>query len=538
MKPYSSSLERRLRKKVRIAVDSSPTLRRRYYRLRSSRPANTPAPLATILFLVSVGAACGIAITRSSIPNVLAGLAILSTGAAFLLAAGFLTQLYRSGSLVAYSLLPVRDDHIFDFQVRRVYSAGFVCACLLATIYGSTVGAAFSGVAPGLRAAAVGGLQGVVAFSLAIHLAAFVPRLPHRTIACLLGIAGVLVIFASPRPHDLKQVTLWGSPAGLITRLGWLGHDDSLWWLSALLVLAVVAVVPYSWLWLRGRYAIPEFRFEPALGHDVASSAVTGGAAESQSVDRAAVREALQSLRQEKHGGFDGLVAHLLTPRERLVLRFLSWDKPLLNSYGLHLGVVWFVSLVVVRFLGHLGFMCVLLPALVLGLFALPLFQPPWRSLNAFLSGNEYVPLYAVFPLSLVEMTRVLLLIGVVQLVLSAPLIAAFGIVAAMSSGSTPAAGVAFAAKSSGALAATLPLMVSGQLLGGAGRWIRTRWFAMGLLFSLLLILFGAVLFFSDGWRGIAGGLGGLAVLSWLFNLCHRRVYRKNRLDLTRPRLP
>jgi len=435
---HSRHFERRLRRDVKRTIRSSPELKREFRANNFSKHYNfswalRPAFSAAVAFLAWQCA------TRTGHPA--SGIAILtlwSFGFTFIHAQSLWTRLYRSGDLPALTLLPLRPQAIFRWELEKFLRNSLWLALDLLVGYGTL--AAWLQLPPLAWVAAV--FLGVLAWAITLALAAlyavYLPRSIYQT-----AMAGILVVVVGSfigqklfGTEKLVAILDRAAPTlNLVLPVGWPGLFLQLFtperqWLVLGLWLPAAALLwrfKHCLAALASGYDYIESVWPdaPDLVPDTADSDLVTNATETRRVGRTEIEEIVQTRQflarpqWRATGRLETWLWHWLNERERALIEFAFPE-------GLQLSRPWrtmFRNYVIAVGVGLLaGWVSPLLKLCVIGLglfvcfcAALHRLVMTGRSFQTIYWSGVNVPLYAGFPTGLRELSRMFFKLSSVQ---------------------------------------------------------------------------------------------------------------------------
>ncbi len=473
-----------------------------------------------------------------------AAVALWAAGSAFRWGHQWFQQFYASEDLVVLNFLPLHDQQIFGFQLRRyLLSAGWLFweLSLAYLVFGLVEGAN----APGfLLLLAAGILQALLVMALAIHLASWVHMVPLGTIGAFLRFTAIALLIFGARGVEstayVTQATEWFLPTGWINYVLFRGAGDPFVFALLLPIGALIYLARYSFSRLRSFYSLAGVEIVPARSSAAQEEELTAenvgrrpGPTEIE--DRVLARHFLAGLNWELTGALEKFMARCLSDRERVITEFLvagnpGWTSSLKVSFW-----IWAVSCMVVLTLGQFSGTVVFFAAYVLATTSLPLFGGDWRGMRQSASGGMFLPAFSVYPISFNAIARIFLKVNLVRISTALPLIVTFGALAAYRLGQPPLSGVVVAAKLLAVLVCLQPLFVVIPISSTSNDTAQAPlWVKIFLLVPALILVVGAALavFLSPSVGAVLASYVALLLFSVLVFAGYRRAYRRGRFDL------
>jgi hypothetical protein len=533
----SRRFEQALRRRVQQEVRASPALAREYRRERRRfwRDGHLPSwVFRPLLCLYLIGLWCMLLFQPGQFELGLAVLALWCLGTVGTQASRLWATLYRPADLNVLVNLPLSDAAIFARQRREFLRCSLGTVLQFIPAGGALLVARPEGWA-GLGSVLLPPFQAVLALSVAVHVAAFWPRL-GRFLWLALPASVMAAIFATKLGASLDPLVLaaWWLPP-----FGWVNHayENGLLqgdaWALTLLLPAVLALwaLPLAWQRLRANYALGE-PTEPA-GDEAGEELLAGGKPTTRPVgrteleDRLRAREFLRPLDWSRCGWIERLAVRCLTPRERLVAEFMAGDWPGWTRAWVRAVWVFPLSLALVVLFGRANGAGIFFAFLVLGGLGAPFLGGDWRGFQACCIGNHFAPACAGVPLGFSEIARVLLKVNTLRWLAAAPLLLALGAAAGWRVLGDWLTGLDFALRGAALCLVMQPVVVSFRFTGGE-RGIRWRNILILLVFLLVLVP-GCFLtvFFPDSlaWAALwlVVNAAGATAIMWLYKVAWGR---------------
>ena len=531
------AFEKRLRRALRARFKASPDLRREARKRRKSSTGQTSSRLlfTTLGLLIFTSLA-------SHLRNpefVLAIITLWTAGLAFRKARQWFQTFYSADDLVVLNLLPVSDESIFRLQSRK-FARRFGWTFFELTFLYLTLGLLQKSWEPLIFLAPLIALvQTALIFSLSLHFVVFLHALPLAAISNLLCLTALLLLAFGSQTQVfnsyLIQFSYWFFPTGWLNYAfvqSFLRQD----WITALLVFPVGAIIYaglYSWHRLRAFYNLDALELLPhpgLFGHD--TRLASRGATEIQdTIGEGGFRRALD---WPGSGWLERWISKSLHGRDRLVLEFLVAENP--GWTRALKGALWVFLLgsAIVYTFGHHGGFLAFLPAWFVAAAALPIFGGMWRGLQALPSSGVYLPLHALYPIALREMTRVMLRVNIYRTVAAAPLLLAFGVLAAWKLGDPLFMGWRITSKILGLFLALQPVIVLIPLSRSTNYTSRRAWLQLLLNVPIFvsLILLSIAFFLASAAAHTLLLLAAVLLLALVMHALYHRAFNRGRIDL------
>ena len=537
------AFENRIRRLLRVELAGNPDLRKQVRNARKPRPATNEQFRLRLLFcLLAAVVFVGFSNKIRNVEFALAIISLWSAGAVFRKAQLWFQTFYASEDLVALNLLPLSDEQIFRIQSRK-FALQFGWIFLELTLLYLAVGLVPQPSNLLLLAPVIALFQTALIFSLSLHAVVFLFALPLGAIASVLRASAILFLFFGPHIQSfvpyLVQFSYWFFPTGWVNYalMQSLFRED---WITTLLLFPLAAIVYagiYSWHRLRAFYNLEglELMPHPAMLGD-AAQVTSRGATEIQ--DTIGEGAFLRSLDWPESGRLEKWISKSLPARDRMVLEFLVAEDPgWTRSFRNALWTFGFGALIVYLF-GQYGGLVVFVPAYLIALAAVPLFGGEWRGLQVLPSTGVMLPLHALYPVSLKEMTRVMLRVNIFRTIVAAPLLLAFGLLAAWKLGDPLLMGWKLTCKILGLFLALQPLLVLLPISKSANYNASRSWLHLIANITMLLavMLLSIAFFFAPKPLHTFFLLVSVFGISLLLHGLYRRAFNRGRLDLLHAR--
>ncbi|HEY6226864.1 MAG TPA: hypothetical protein VI282_07060 [Verrucomicrobiae bacterium] len=549
--------ERRAKKLARAEIRRSPKLKaQRKYNARPPRQSNQ-----TFLFqfLVTMFAFAPLLMwIDAGHEAVFAALSVSITGAAFLTAMMWHNRLYYAPDVAAFLLLPLTSDAVFRIQSRRIFRTTTLVFASFVLLYG--VAFAKDG-ATGLANALILALgQTLLTFAVVAHILIYFPRglIPITGLALTFGwaVASVaLMLTGSGRGSIGWTPFTWFLPPSWLHQLYFALSGDSSWtrMFFALPIAVIFALTPHAFDRLRRSYVIglDQAGREEIDEDDSASTQPTTADASNQIIrafgptelaERAEAGHALPTPTFPPAGFIERFLLRRLNERERLVVTFL-WRQPNWTRQW-KWSIAFLAAICALAFLipsGHVSPVMMGVVALIFGQTSLPLAGGGVGFTGWPCGGTLFAAQFGFVPISFDEMFRVSMKINFLRLLVAAPFWILFSACVGhiISTPASAALGAIFGVKFILAIAALQPFLFA-MWLGTSVNIKRKFW-----TIPFVLIFIGFMAAGGLFWLGMldanfnfvntpivsAASLLSLAILSFLWNLYFRWLYRGKRID-------
>jgi len=549
VKALDAALERRLRRAVRREIAASPELREREREARKAlrnRAVQLPFGLfgPFLFFLLPAFLAVNGALAEVSL---LAG-GLVTTSAAFWLAANFSRRVWASPENVVWGHLPVGDDTLFRFHARDVLRRAAwlpLGPAIFFAAWALFLGKGFGGAAWG---AAIGLAQGAATLAAGVAISAWKPRLRTHAPAVLL----LVLILPLVKLHDGLEATLRGSYGAHLAFLpttwggfaarGFLlyGNAAALAGTAACALFGAVGV--FSVRSLRRRFWLDEVQPFAASVAEPVVEAVLARASEETRREFPERMDAWVRTRaflgpMVEPGRLERFFYRRLTPRERDVAALLLPEPPLWTARWKMSLVLTVAALPLILWPGGGAEFRMLAAALPL----LPMLGGRFPAFDCLSCGGIWLPIHASLPIGYAESVRILCKAALLRVGSILPFLLVVGAALACKLRLSPAGGLLFGLKAAFLLVALQPAMAAFRFLSGSETAFRVTWGSLTLLFPPILALVAVIvagLGISFHPRYGIAGLLAVAAASLLLCLYVGAYLTRGRADwgrLTRP---
>jgi hypothetical protein len=545
MKLISRGFEKRLRRKVRAQLRSSPQNKRSLTGGVFHRSVLTWSTQGWFSFIFAF-ILISFAASHDQFDLAYAALAFWTTATVFKRALLFQNLVYGSSDLEIFYQLPISDSAIFSIQWIKflVQSSGLFF--ILALAYGGLA------LVPGfdgtilIIAILTAAAQTVLITALSVHVAAWARRVPLNLISSLLSVtAFALIFFWSSFPAALPGIInlgYWSNPCGWLNyaSIKFAGAHDYQALLLLLPITSIIAAARVSLLHLRAGYALAEpilGNSEPELTEENFSrfGVQTPIPGETEISDRIVSRDFLRPSGWPHLGWIERIAARSMTGRQLLVTEFLvaglpGWTGKL--RWGI---VLTAISSIAVLFFGEQGGFIIFFPAYLIATALLPLSGNEWRGLQTCPTGGLFAPIYAMFPISYDEILTVVLKVNVIRCAAAFPMLAVYGAISAGVLHHPVLLGITLAAKVTVSSIALQPLFFALRISSGTNdtRTGRLLWHLLWII-PMILALAGCLFFVfnsKNDWKA-AIFMVAASILSLSLILVQRHLYRSGKFDL------
>jgi hypothetical protein len=542
--------ERNVRRLHRAETEKSPELRNEFKRQRKAQSAviaRVSRRLVLPLFWNCIF--LSMATKINNLPLAAAVISLWAAGTALGWGHRWFQQFYASEELVVLNHLPLDDQQIFRFQMRRYLgSAMWICwELLLAYLVLGFVGGTASPPLYALPLAAM--LQALLVIALAIHAVSFLHMLPLGMVGGLFRLTAVLLLMLGTQGIEASRYIVQGSEWFLPT--GWLnfillraGKDPTTF---ALLIpiAALIYLSKHSFGRLRNFYSLEGVEILPSSGagsgdqEELTDASFGQRRGPTEIEDRINARYFLESVNWQAAGPVEKLVGRMLNNRDRVITEFLvaqdpGWTRSLKWSFWM-----WLIVCTLVWALGHFGGTIVFFAAYVLAAASLPLFGGDWRGMRQTASGGMFLPGYSLYPITFNAIARIFLKVNLLRIAAASPFIVSFGALAAFKLNDSPVAGALIAAKLLGILVVVQPLFVLLPISSTTNDTSRMRLLWVLLFVPLFVVMIGSAIgvFLSNHFFPVLGSYLLLLLLSSGIFVLYRRAYRAGKFDLLSQRI-
>lgn len=526
---------RRLRRRVRAAIDASPALRRERRRVRRRWTQNLPlAALRAFVPLAILGGVSNAAKPQDALPF-LAGWTLAVT----LFRVGQLVGALNRGPVtMIFYALPVGNEAVFRHQVAVVARGGLWLA-LDWLAFGVFAASLTGRVADWIAAPVFALAQASTALVVACGLALWRPRFPFAALGYWL-IVGLWILLqvgkgsTAPVIRTILHGILTTTPGGWLASAqgdalagGWAG-----WLIAAALAGASAFTLRYLY-----RVQCAAFSLERLFGYD---NAALGRAGDSDDLDaadpaldagdalepgrvasparaaapteadlaacRAKIDELLTAapgLAHHSRGWLEARITRLLSVRQRMMLDFLQPRGP-------RWGREWLTAFVLIaiagalRAVGYTDDWVAALPLVALVFFALPTFGGIWVGMQGARSMSGQIGVHAFLPLGFFELAGTMLTVNVLRCIAAAPLV-----LIAVRHGFTSVPlpwtdAVSLTLRGLAAVVAAMPFWTLLAFSQTSNDTSARRWFTLSLILVLCMAVFGGgalgiALFVAEG---------------------------------------
>lgn len=505
--------------------------------------------VALCLFLVMICSSMGMG--RMNLDYLVAAI-LVWTVLSMMWGAGQLAVALRSSRrLLVLGQLPIPDDEIFGQQWKAYARSSMGSVLEFGLLYGFLTSQLAAGLVLGMA-------QWMVTLSVSICLMAYfwnsrVMRFflfapDFRTLGgwrrILPRVALSLVLIGGIRFgwRHFTQYSLAVPGLGFVYDTMGLGGQSSLvvkLWVSVWLG-AVLLVMPLAFRRLKAAYRLPEglLSGEREVGETEAARRreVSDEAEDPCAEIKARIRSGdfLEEADWRKTGWLEGMLARVLTPREKAIADFMFAGAPGWTRIAKRLVLVGAgcvaVFLVAPRFVSHVG---VMVPFIFVALFGRNR-EMNWPGMGMRVVGGSSIQMSSIYPVGFWQITRLslklaLIRVGILVLAAGIPLFIYF---AATNPGSLPD----FKMISAKVILVALGIVVLSPIfMASTGTNDGTKlWF---ILLTILVVCFEIALFlmtiFGGGLMGYLAGIG-LVCLNAVLVAGYGRAYNDNLFDLQR----
>lgn len=555
----SRPIVKRIRAAARLRLRATKPLWKDYKRMRRSAWRHRLQKLSAV-FLFYPAAAIFLSVQRRGWELPLVLLTLYSTATSLTRATSLSKSLYRSGDLAFFMHVPVSDREFFDFEWKKFLRSAmlFTFYAFLALGYVSVI--AISGPLRWPAALAATLLQTLVVVTLVVLIELLFPSAPQARF----GIVFYLLTFTS-----FFLPTLWiAALKSLLVPLptawvpymfeqGLLQHDaKSLYLLFP--VVALVASLPLGLKRFRDSYP------RAGIVYPLAATFVPEEVYSETSVDWAAVGSApvskpspelsnlapvvLPKLNWQNYGWIERVVGRWISPSQHATADFLvggilgawtgRWKLALKIAGG---GIL---ALLVLR---ELPIWLAVLAGGVASLLALPIVGGDWQGMQMrSAAGIHVIPMYALFPLSYRDVSRVIAKVNLIRFAAWAPFFLIYASALGWRLGSATA-GATLGLQIFIIVLSLQPLMIAGRFSYGTTDTKRLNTHsvaAIAVMVVLALAYLGCctILFVAVGWGHdeagsdlvAVGAVVGLFLCSGAAWSLYRLLFERGRIDLIR----
>ncbi len=548
----NKSFELSVRRRIRTALRSSKQLRKEYRHARKTRRQNlhTRPWMARVVFLFLAGVM--LILQPRSVEQVIGLIVLWQLGSLFIRASLLNAALYFSPALRVFNCLPISDENIFKTQFRTFLRGSLWSAVDFSILYYVLAAKAGNGIYSTLTAICFGTIEWFFIVAFAVSLVVIGVRTFFYHLSLLFTLAAFGLLFFLPNKQAIAEgisaTAYWVPPVGwLIHALGITPSKGALLDLLPCIFSAIVLMIfPIAYQRVRQRYLLPETIFlqaarmtpSPMAGPaDYPEVAATFTEQAAEAVTRIKQGELRAGLDWNRLGIMERFVACTLTERQRTITDYLVAGNPSWTA-----GFRGFVILVLILLAGASLFASVaksvsggLLTFSAFVVFGT--FFGKWRGFASPQGAGLQSPFYALYPIDIWELLRLLLKITLLRFALFLPFaVAGFLVIGRVTSGGSV---IGLSLVKFLIVGFSLPpFLTIAQISPGTNDGQKPRIVLVALAFLILIgvCAFTIVVSITLARVSIAGLL--LVALSYGSPLIYATFYNNNRFDLVANQLP
>ncbi len=552
MKLRNKPFERAVRSRIRTALKSSPQLRKEYRQIRKMRRQNlhTRPWMSRLFFLFIVGFT--LIVRKHSVEELIALIMLWHLGSIFLRVSFLSGGLYFSPALGVFNCLPIPDADIFKVQWRTFLRGSLWSAVDFSVLYyalGSETGGGIYSLAAGV---AFGIIQWFFVVAFSVCLLVFRVRRFYYYLPLFFMVSAFGLLYFLPHKQVIAgwiaRFAYWVPPVGwLVHAMGITRSQGALFdLLPCVLSALLLALFPMACSRIRRGYSLNETIFahasrmgaNPGTGFPVYPEVVDEFTEPASEVAaRIHDGELRAGLDWDRLGLVERFASRFLSERERAITDYLLAGNPRWTSGLRSLAIVLFLLVVGSRLFAALsgsiaGVMVLIWVFLFLGIFA-----GKWRGFASPQGGGLQQPFYALYPLDIWELMRLLLKIYLLRFLFYLPLLLVAGFL--LFGKFSPGPGIAGLTVVKFLIVAfsAHPIMAIAQISPGTndGQKARVVFAALGLSIVCIASLITIIVSLTLTTVLLAGLV--LAVTSCGTLLLYGRAYNNNRFDIVPARL-
>jgi hypothetical protein len=497
---FEKSLRRRVRVELRKSREKWREYRRGRRRWRDYQIGPWVARIVfTFLFLPLV------ARNLWGLQGVLGGAVVFCLLATSWRAGQWLVALRAAPSLMTYIHLPLSGPQVFTLLWRRFLLTSLWSWWDFAVIYSLVAEQAGFGVNCVLAGVGMGLVQWFGMLAMATCLVAYFPKRKIFPTAWILVPLVIGLVLFGP---SLYKIADWIGRLGYwIPGTGWIlyalglsrpaGFLGNLW--PAFSMAAVLFLFPLAWRHLRRTSVLPEVISAGATERAMVEAArrrqSDGTETDPYADIKAAIRtrQFLQGMNWRSAGWLERIVSMSFTPSQRLAAEFLTAGKPGWGKWMVRLALFW-CGLAVVMYVFPRGLSAFPIGLISLGVFYMNASSKSWPGTGLRRVGGMDSAVSSVYPLGFGQMAGVILKVNAVRLLVSAPFLAAVGMLLAYENGYDLAEGGVLILKILLVFAAAMPFLTLLFISPGTDDTKRTLTVLM-FVAGVMVVLASAVTF-------------------------------------------
>jgi len=439
LKLRKRSFERAARRRIRAELRESQQLRKEHRRFRKMRWQNLRTrPWMGRLFV----AGFILVLQPRSIEQMVALIVLWEFGSIFVRASLLNGQLHFCPALSIFNYLPMSDGDIFKVQWRTFLRGSLWSALDFSILFCVLASKAGGGIRSLVTGIALGTVEWFFIVALAVCLVVLGLRKFYYYLALLFMVSAFGLLFFLPNKQAVSE---WIAPlAYWLPPVGWLVHAMGISsnrgaahdLLPAVLSAIVLVIFPIAYNRLRNRHSLNERTLALASR---ASSVTRAGSLEypeaapqftqpAKEVAAGISSGALQtSLDWKRLGLIERFISRVLSQRERTITDFMLAGNPQW-SVGLRGSAIFLLLLFAGSWLfAPLAGSISQIVMLFWVVFLLGAFAGQWRGFTAPRGGGLQSPFYALYPIGVWELLRLVLKINLLRFLLYLPLVVVAG---------------------------------------------------------------------------------------------------------------